>query len=366
MNDQTPEAHVMTVRGPVDPAIIGATMMHEHVFMDGSGYHDSGRISLAGDSENGSEPIDPALVAAPFDIRIAGLARYALWGYPSNMVISSADDLELMVEELGEFKAAGGGCIVDMTSHPLKPDPAGVRLISERLGLHAVMSTGLYTHDFHPDWVEEASVARIAEFFMGELRDGVAGTDVRAGSIGEIGTSPELQPCEERVLRGAARAGAATDTSVDIHTRFPSLAAVHQMIDAAEAEGLPPERLWFSHLDEVDDHAYHVKILKRGVTLGFDSFGQDGYFTPRWKSRSDNEKSRGLADLIECGFGDQLVVGQDVCRKHLMRRFGGLGYDHVIARVLPRLQTLFKVDSAAIDALLVRNPRRLLSRNIPA
>lgn len=360
--DSRDSSHVMTVRGPVDPSAIGPTMMHEHIFIDTRGYSSTGRISLDGDSPNDSEPIDPELAASPFDARMSGPARYALWGYPANMVISADVDFALMAAELGEFTAAGGSCVVDMTPTPLAPDPVGVRRMSEQLDLHAVVATGIYTHDFHPPWVEDASVDQLTEFFLTELRDGVAGSGVRPGVIGEIGTSPNVAPCEDRVLRAAARAGVATGTAVNVHTRFPSLRATHGMIDAVEDEGLPASRLWFSHLDEVADHSYHVQVLKRGVSLGFDSFGQDGYFTASWKSRSDNEKARAVADLAACGFASQLVLAHDVCRKHLLRAYGGLGFDHVISRVVPRMRTLFGVDDADIDTMLILNPRRLLAR----
>jgi phosphotriesterase-related protein len=364
--DPTPPAsgaRVMTVLGPVDPAAIGPTMMHEHVFADTRGYHDSGRIELPDEAPNDEEPIDQELVDAPMDARIAGLARYALWGYPQNMVITAADDFELMAEELGYFAAAAAnGCIVDLTPLPLAPDPEAVRRLAEQLGIHAISSTGIYIHEFHPAWVETAPVEVLEDFFLKELAEGVAGTTVRPGVIGEIGTSPELQPCEERVLRAAARAGAATGTPVGVHTRLPSPRQAQQMVDIVEHEGLAPERLWFSHLDEIVDHHYHVPILKRGVTIGFDSFGQDGYFTPSWKSRSDNEKSQTLAELIDCGYERQLVMGQDVCRKHYLHRFGGLGYDHVLKRVAPRLHSLFGVSDEALRQVLVANPRRILAR----
>jgi phosphotriesterase-related protein len=135
-----------------------------------------------------------------------------------------------------------------------------------------------------------------------------------------------------------------------------------RIIDLLEGEGLAPERIWISHLDEISDHRYHVAVLKRGVTTGFDSFGQDGYFTPTWKSLSDNEKARTMVDLIECGFEDQLVVSQDMGKKHYLKRFGGMGYDHVLARVVPRLKASFGVTDVAINKLLVANPRRLLTR----
>jgi phosphotriesterase-related protein len=69
-----------------------------------------------------------------------------------------------------------------------------------------------------------------------------------------------------------------------------------------------------------------------------------------------------MADLIERGFEDQLVVAQDIGKKHYMRRYGGMGYDHVIERVMPRMKKFMGVSQRAIDKALVETPRRLLTR----
>jgi phosphotriesterase-related protein len=118
-----------------------------------------------------------------------------------------------------------------------------------------------------------------------------------------------------------------------------------------------------SHLDEISDLDYHVRALERGVTTGFDSFGQDGYFTPTWKSRSDLAKMTTMVALAEMGYDDQLVLSQDMGKKHYLLRFGGMGYDHVLRRVLPRLRGCFGLTDGVLDKLLVSNPRRLLTRD---
>ena len=104
--------------------------------------------------------------------------------------------------------------------------------------------------------------------------------------------------------------------------------------------------------------------MDTGATVGFDGFGQDFYFTATWKASSDNERVELLAGLIHDGYEDQLVVGQDVCMKCMLKYFGGMGYDHVMLRVLPRLQEVFGVTGAVIDKLLVGNPRRLLANAV--
>ena len=111
---------------------------------------------------------------------------------------------------------------------------------------------------------------------------------------------------------------------------------------------------------------YLSAVLETGATLGFDSFGQDFYFTAEWKAKSDLQRLEMLARLIDAGFEDQLVVGQDICMKCMLKSFGGMGYDHVIRRVMPRFRDVFGVPEHVIDKLLVANPRRLLTVNAPS
>ena len=60
--------------------------------------------------------------------------------------------------------------------------------MSERTGLHIVAGTGLYRLQYYDvEWVDRNSVGEIAEWMTSELTEGIEGTDVRAGIIGELG-----------------------------------------------------------------------------------------------------------------------------------------------------------------------------------
>lgn len=344
-------SHVMTVRGPIAPDDVGPTMMHEHIFKD-----TSHRFWDPADLD------DPKLGEEPMTASLSGLARWNGGVFRDDMDLKPDTDYDLMIEELGHYKACGGSCLVELSIEGINPAPVRMRDLSEQLDLHVVAGLGFYVHAVHPPWVDDASVEDLTEYFVKQLNEGLLGTDVRPGIIGEIGTSETLYDCEERVLRAGARAGVATGTAVNVHCHPPALDVTLTIIDALTDEGLPPDRIYLSHLDEIDDLDYHSTVLERGVVTGFDSFGQDGYFTPTWKSLSDLEKAQTMVGLIERGFEDQLVVAQDIGKKHYMRRFGGMGYDHVILRVMPRMKKHMGVSQEAIDKALVGTPRRLLTR----
>ena len=340
--------HVMTVLGPVDPSEIGLTSMHDHIFWDSSTWWMPESFE---DQELTDKPLTPWN---------AGLARWNALGIRDNLVMH-ASEYDAQLAEVAEFRAAGGSCLVDPTCDGLDPQPLLLRKMSEELGLHVVATVGLYVHHSHPEWVHQATIDSVADFFTQQLRSGLAGTDVRPGLIGEVGSSNPLVECEEMVLRAAARAGAATGTAVAVHTTAPGRHGL-QILDLLNSEGLDSSRIVLCHMDEVLDLEYHEFLLSRGAVVSFDTFGFDGYFARLWKTPSDDEKMRFLVGLLERGWAKQIVMGHDVALKCQLRRFGGLGYDHILRRIAPALSQHYGANVEDVESILVLNPRRILSR----
>jgi phosphotriesterase-related protein len=57
---------------------------------------------------------------------------------------------------------------------------------------------------------------------------------------------------------------------------------------------------------------------------------------------------------------NRIALGQDVCMKIRLARYGGHGYDHLLANVRPEMIER-GWDQKTLDALLIENPRRLLA-----
>ena len=70
---------------------------------------------------------------------------------------------------------------------------------------------------------------------------------------------------------------------------------------------------------------------------------------------------KAVAGLVKEGFARQLVLGCDVWAKYMLRSFGGLGYEHLLRRIVPSLQQSYRVADHDVAAMLVDNPRRLLA-----
>lgn len=342
---------IITVQGPRRPDEIGPVMAHEHVFMSATRFFDPSGLD------------DPGLGAEPFLPEVAGMARWDGHAFRDNLQLSAEADYDLVRAEVAVYaaRAGRGACLVDMTNVGIEPDPLALARLSADTGVHIVAGCGFYVHATHPAWVETATVEQIAEAISSDVTTGIGDTDVRPGIIGEVGTSIELQPCEERILRASAQVAVDTGLAVNVHCEPPELPVVHQILDVLESEGHDLRRTYLSHLDEKGDLDYHLSVLDRGVVVGFDSFGQEGYFSPTWQARTDLEKAQTAVDLIARGHLDQLVLAQDVCKKQHLRRFGGMGYDHVVTRVIPRMQDTHGITDDQVAAMLRHTPRRILS-----
>ena len=349
--------NVMTVRGPVDAAQLGRTLPHEHLLIDLSPYVDE----LARFAE------------LPHETERVGLANLgAIRGNPyGNRDNCVLDSVELAVREIELLKAAGGRTVVDATNGDIGADPRALRRISEQTGVHVVAGCGHYVNFAQPARIRDASREWITEELVSQIEDGLQGTDIRPGIIGEIGTTHPLHPNEDKVLRAAASAQKRTGLPLSVHVHPPTRAG-HDILDVLEAEGVDLRRVVLCHIDAALAHndiefadavAYQQSLAERGAFIEFDLCGNSGYFTDganSWWLPSDRERAKAIGRLVDSGHAGALLISQDVGHKHYLSEYGGWGFAHVLT-VFQQMLTDFGVDAATHEALTVANPARMLT-----
>ena len=337
-------AAVHTVRGPIRPDELGVTLAHEHLWMDS-------RPLLAVHGYGRTE-------AGPWDLAAASEARWNPGSHPDNYRLT---DVALAVDELTPFLRAGGTSLVELTPPSLGRDPIRVREISERSGVHVVLGSGQYLEPVHEPWVADATEATMTERLMVEVRDGIGASGVRPGIFGEIGTSNPVTPEERRVLRAVAAASAASGLAISVHLHPWGLEGA-AVLDELEAAGADPERVILGHVSTAFDRPDILRsLLDRGATLGFDLFGFDHSLlgAGRWPP-SDRDVAIRIDALVDDGYADRIVLGQDVGVRTRLRRWGGWGYAHLLEHVVPIMGEI-GIPDAAIRTMLVANPARLLA-----
>ncbi|MFF8469417.1 phosphotriesterase family protein [Streptomyces griseus] len=354
--DRTPHApavaptnsrYAIGVNGAIPKADLGITLPHEHLLVKGPRY-------MPGGEDDVCEP--PALTD-----------RWRLLKDPAGYRVNlDTGDVAETVQELSFFRAAGGSTVVDLSSHGLATKPQRLPEVAERSGLNIITATGLYISDSHPEWAATASVEELTERFVTDLTNPID-DEPRCGAIGEIGI--ELaDEAEIRTIRASARAQAETGAPCFWHVMsgiLPSFREqVHGLIDIYEQEGGDPNSLVLCHQDASgDDTNYQDAMLSRGVYFAIDNFGFESSFAfdgGYLQNPTDTERIHTLVDLLDRGWGDQLLISQDICYRMMRRTWGGWGFAHIL-EALPARFAAAGVDDATLAHLMVENPARLLA-----
>jgi len=301
-------AHIMTVLGPINPAELGPTLMHEHLFIDLSG-----------------RKRDPD---------------------------TTLDNLEVACQEVAHLQRAGGRALVEVTCHGMGRRVDLLQEVARRTGLQVIAATGFYQQAYHPPYVAERTAEELAEMLIRECEEGMDGTPVRPGILAEIGTSKgEIRPDEAKVFRAVAIAHKATGLPISTHCTLGTMGL--EQLNLLEAEGVDPSRVVIGHQDLRDDLETHVALARRGATVAYDTAGKEAYMP-------DAVRVRLITGMLERGLGDRVVLSMDVTRRSHLKANGGYGYSYLFDRLVPELQAA-GVSDAELHLMLVENPRRILT-----
>jgi phosphotriesterase-related protein len=335
-----------TVLGPIAGDAMGITLPHEHLLIDFE--------VMFREPANGAER---GLARQPVTLGNLGWVRHNF--------SSSLDNLQLLDEQVARdeallFKHAGGQTFVDPTNRGLARDPLALARIARATGLNVIMGSGYYVAAAHPADMDRRTSDDIARELVRDLTVGVDGTGVRAGFIGEIGTTWPWTDNEKKVVRAAVAAQRETGAALMIHPgrheRLPL-----QIVDFIRKEGADLGRTIMCHVERtIADPAVLTDLAATSVYLEYDLFGlETSYYpyNPAFDMPNDGERMRQILGLIERGHLHQILMSHDIAYKHCLTRWGGFGYHHLLVNVIPRLRAK-GADDKTIQTLLIDNPRR--------
>lgn len=301
---------IMTVTGEVPAAEAGAVLMHEHIMCD------LYRVSLNSDH--------------------------------------LLDDVDLATREIRHLQATPVRTVVDVTSVGLGRDLETLRSIASQTNINIVGGSGWYRDPFFPQEVFDKTSDGLAEVLISEIEDGLQGSGIRPGIIGEIGALRRpMSPAEERVLRAGGFAQLETGVSIYTHAARSTVG-----IDQARIlvrMGVPADRIVIGHSDTVPRREYWSELLDMGVTLGFD--------TVRPHFPYDLEvRVAALEWLAERSALDRVVISNDVCFRSHLRAFDGGGYPFCATEFFDSLRQVGFGDQE-FQTIFCDNPVRLLERS---
>jgi phosphotriesterase-related protein len=313
---------VRTVRGDIAPSELGVTATHEHLRCDQRLCRSAGK-------------------------------------FPSSANLMILTDVDLVVDAVNEFVAAGGQAMAEMTVLGWGRDVAVLREISERTGIHVVATSGFYVEECLPDFARTASVEELADFLVKEVTEGADGTTIRAGILKSGVGRPVIEGVELRCAQAVARAQLATGAAITTHTsgssrfeiRGGNLGNLH--LDVFETEGVDPARVIIGHTDENADIRQLIALARRGAFVQFDVIGK-----PHWLL--DDTRVELLAKLADAGYAAQILLSTDRNRVSELKIAGGPGYDHLLRNFVPKLRKA-GFDEPMLRQILVTNPAQALA-----
>ena len=255
---------VQTVTGPIGADQLGRTLVHEHI-----------RISYWGEE----------------------LDRNYSW--------TRADTVAVAVDKMAELLEIGFRTFVDPCPIELGRDPELYAEIAQRTGMNIVFTTGFYTEHMGwglPPYWRARDPEEVAEHYVTELREGVAGTGgIRPGAI-KAATGLEVTGAERRALEGAALAQQETGVAIITHTENSRNGDVQQDIFAERGADL--SRVLIGHQDEQAEVAAIRKLVERGTFVGIDRVGLE-ILAP------DARRAEHVATLISEGHTGSICLSQD-------------------------------------------------------
>jgi phosphotriesterase-related protein len=135
-------------------------------------------------------------------------------------------------------------------------------------------------------------------------------------------------------------------------------------MDLLEQAGADLGRTTIGHLDRTVFRRETLReIAGRGCFLEWDLFGlEQSLYVYNRSVDMPNDAAR--MDAIEWaiseGYGDRIVIAQDICHKNQLLKYGGHGYAYILAHIVPRMRARGFAE-AAIHGILVDNPAAFLT-----
>jgi len=306
---------INTVLGPVSPADLGRTLMHEHVLVD--------------------------IVAASR----TGPGRY-----------DGGELRSVVLPHLKQLSSEGCGTFVDCTPAYQGRDPELLARLSQASGLHILTNTGFYGAaggKYIPDIAFSATAEELAARWTGEFQAGIPPTGIRPGLIKLGVDAGPLSKINSKLVAAAALTHLRTGLVIASHTG-DGVAAMAQL-SLLKSQGVSPAAFIWVHAQDEKDRSFHRKAAGAGAWIEFDGIASDTV-----------DQNIGLIqEAKRAGYLQRVLISQDAVGFHVGQELGGYspGYTFLFSDFLPQLRKSGVTENET-RVLTVENPQRALTPGI--
>ena len=323
-------AQINTVRGPIDSSQLGATLMHEHVFV----------LSTE------------IMQNFPGD-----------WGDEEKRIADA-------VARLNELKSRGVDSIVDLTVIGLGRYIPRIERIAQQTEINILAATGIYTYNdipmyfhFRGPGTELGGPEMMTDMFVKDIEEGIADTRVKAAILKCATDEQGLTSGVERILRATAQAHRRTGVPISTHTHALSKRGLDQQ-RIFEEEGVDLSRVIIGHSGDTTDLDYLEELIAGGSYIGMDRFGIDVLL-------GFEDRVNTVARMCERGHADKMALSHDAScfndwlpEEALPVVLPNWHYLHIHNDVIPALKERGVTDDQ-ITAMMIDNPRRIFEKQGP-
>lgn len=270
------------------------------------------------------------------------------------------DSVDAIIQELEDFKAAGGTAICDASAIDYGRDVQGVAEVARRSGVHIIVTAGFNKGLYFEPWVADTPIEELHARLVREITEGIDGTVHRAGQL-KFGTSyGRMTEVEEKTARAACRAQRDTHAPLFTHTESGTLAL--EQLDLMREEGVDTSRVCIGHLDRNPDLWMIRQVARSGAFVSIDQVSKVKYYT-------DQVRIDLIIELVRLGLQRHILLSGDLARRSYLRAYGGgPGFAYILGRFIPRLREEMAergfsapvIDSVVEDVTL-NNPRRFFT-----
>jgi len=318
---------VQTVRGPIDSKQLGVTLMHEHIFV---------------------------------------LSTEIMLNYPETWG-DEEKRIEDAVARMNELYSRGVHSVVDLTVVGLGRYIPRIERVAAQTKLNIVVATGIYTYNDVPFYFHFRGPGTpfdgpevMVDMFVKDIREGIAGTNAKAGILKCCTDQPGLTPGVERVLRAVAQAHRKTGVPISTHTHAHTKRGLEQQRVFRE-EGVDLSRVIIGHSGDTTDIDYLEELIANGSYIGMDRFGIDVIL-------SFEDRVKTVARMCERGHAGKMVLSHDAAcfndwlpERDLPAALPRWHFLHIHNDVIPALKQQGVTDQQ-IETILVHNPCKIFEQ----
>ncbi|MEZ7154182.1 phosphotriesterase [Streptomyces sp. MAD19A] len=282
-----------------------------------------------------------------------------------DITIDRAKIFEILAAKLKDFRAHGGGTVVDSTGMFHGRDVRLYETLARTTGVHIVASTGQGPEDLlggyfltpqtNPPTPWPAD--KFADLFAKEVTEGMVVPRVErrgaAGLVATTATRTGMTATDESLFRGAARAALATGVPVSVRYGKDALHDLDVVLD----EKLPAERVVVGGLDRRDAVAAGapLEVARRGAYVVLDHVG-----TEDDEHLTDTERVGLVLELAQAGLIGRILLSVGATGVAKGHPGNDTPYSHLFTGFVPLLKEK-GLGEDDVRRILVDNPRDLLS-----